>query len=101
MDPSAKHLFTRGETHHESKQMPGLTKLFIASKTLRHRHDCLTLFPHFGVESEKNTEVLTLREAFREWNMTGDDAEGTEVLCLFTLDQSWSSSSKLSKFLPR
>lgn len=100
MDPSAKHFFARGETHHESKQMPGLTKLFIASKTSSHPHDCLTWFLHFGAESEETTEALTLREDFREWSMAGDDAEGTEVFSLFTLDQSWSSPAELSEFLP-
>lgn len=67
MDPSAKHFFTRGAIHHESKQMPGLTKLFLASKTSSHPHDCLTWFLHFGAESEEITEALTLREDFRAW----------------------------------
>lgn len=66
MNPSAKHFFTRGEIHYEFKQMPGLTKLFIARKTSSHPHVCLTWLLHFGTESEEITEVLTLKEHFRE-----------------------------------
>lgn len=66
MDSSAKHFFTKGVIHHASKQTPGLTKLFIASKTSSHPHDCLTWFLHFEDESEEITEAMTLREDFSE-----------------------------------
>lgn len=100
MDPSAKHFFTRGETHNESKQMPRLTKPFVASKTSNHLHDCLTRLLHFGEESEGITAALTLREHFRDHSTAGEDAEGTEALSLFTPHQPWSSPPGLSESLP-
>lgn len=54
-------------SHYESKQMPGLTKLYIDSKTSSHTHNCLIWLLHFGDESEEITDALTLREHFREW----------------------------------
>lgn len=47
--------------------MPGLTKLFIDSKTSSHTYNCLTWLPHLGDNSEEITDALTLREDFREW----------------------------------
>lgn len=67
MDPSAKPFFARGETHYESKQMPGLTTLFIDSKTPSHTYNGLTWLLHIGDESEEITHALSLREHFREW----------------------------------
>lgn len=99
MDPSAKHFFTRGEPHYEPKQMPGLTKLFIDSKTSSHTYNCLTSLLHIGDVSEEITDALTLEGALQGREMWGDDAEGTQVLSLFVFDQTWSSLAELAEFL--